>query len=818
MTMAVTAASYSIRRRILLGAALLLGALTLALAMLAQQFAQRAADEAFDRVLVAAALSIADAVQVDEGSVTVDVPYAAMAILSTSRTNRVFYRVTAPNGALLTGYHDLGFEQKAAQSDRPVFETVTYRGTPVRLVTTGRYVATADLQGYATVMVAETLDARGALSGEIFRNAVLGSLGLSCLAIFLVMAGLSRAFAPFRALEAELRSRRPTDLSGIRTSLPREVSPLLAALDGFMARLAATLERLRDLAAEAAHQVRTPLASLRAQCELALSASDPAEIRERLRRVHVNAVAATQVVNQILADATMTHRLETRRRSEVDLLDLAEELRQRLDDRDLARVQLSTAGMGGETEAVVLGEPFALREMLQNLVVNALTYSDGPVEVAIAHSHGGVTLSVADRGPGIPDVEKTEVFERFRRGRAAGSTTGSGLGLSIARAAAEASGGRLDLLDRPGGGLVAQVGWRRAGMPTAAPATAPASFVLLTALACLAALAEPADARAESWPAPTGGQTILRIATDGEIDLVRRLARLYQQHHPTVAVEIEQLSSGLLAQAVITAPASRAGPDVVISGAVDRQVQLVNDGFALRHRSTETARLPDWARWRDEVFAITAEPVVFLVDPRAFENDVPRTRLRLAQLLEAQQDRFRGRVVTYHVGLNGMGYVFSTFDSLMTPVFWRLARAMGEIEVQFATEPVEMLSALQRGEVSIAYNVAASSSVVIASKERGLALVQPEDYRLIVPRSMLIPRTSRFAEGARDFVDLALSDAGRAAIGVNAIGTESSVIPPLVVGRTERIVPLSPASLIFLDERKRNRFLDTWIQLMVKHL
>ena len=815
----MTARPYSIRRRILLGAFLLLGAMLVGIALLAQQFAQRAADEAFDRVLASAALSIADAVQVDEGAITVDVPYAAMAILSTSRLTRVFYRVSGPNGALLTGYHDLGFEDPAAAGADPVFATVTYRGAPVRLATAGRYVAAQGVEGYATIMVAETLEARETLAGEIFRYAIFGALGFSTLAILLVMAGLSRAFAPFKVLERELRLREPTDLSGIRTRLPREVGPLLGALDGFMGRLSSTLERLRGLAADAAHQIRTPLASLRAQSELALATNDPVEMKDRLRRVHANAVAATQVVNQVLADATLVHRLETRVRSAVDLIDLAEELRSRLDDRDLARLQLVTDGLGGATEAIVQGEPFALREMVQNLVVNALNYSAGPVELAIAAAKGHVSLSVSDRGPGIPDSEKARMFERFTRGSGAGEATGSGLGLSIAKAAADASGGALRLLDRPGGGLIARVDWQAAKRTRSRRAAAAVVGLSLLAAGITGLPSEPrAQAAREFWPALEGGDRVLRIATDGEVEMLRRLVRLYQRANPRVAVEIESLSSGLLAQAVITSPASGTGPDIVISGAVDRQVQLVNDGFASRHRSSETARLPDWAQWREEMFALTFEPVVFVVDPRAFRGDVPRTRLRLAQLIEAEPERFRRRLMTYHVGLNGMGYVFSTFDSLMTPVFWRLARAMGEADVQFAIEPGEILAALGSGEVSLAYNVAASSSVIEAARERGLTLVAPEDYRLVMLRTALIPRTSRSPEAAREFLDLALSDGGQSAIGTTAIREHRVARPDESDRTTERIVPLSPASLIFLDERKRNRFLDTWIQMVVKNL
>ncbi|HEY8565918.1 MAG TPA: hypothetical protein VIL65_10495 [Beijerinckiaceae bacterium] len=214
---------------------------------------------------------------------------------------------------------------------------------------------------------------------------------------------------------------------------------------------------------------------------------------------------------------------------------------------------------------------------------------------------------------------------------------------------------------------------------------------------------------------------------------------------------------------------------------------------------------------------MTFEPVVTVYDPRAFADDEPpRTRLRLAQLLETQPQRFRRRVITYHVGLNGMGYVFATFDSLIAPVFWRLTKAMGDVEVQVAAETLEILGALQRGEASLAYNVAASADVTEAARERGLAMIEPQDYRLAVLRSLFIPRTAREPRWATSFVDFILSDEGQDLVGRTAVRQAAGARAESGPSGTTHIIPLSPASLIFLDERKRNRFFDTWIQLTLK--
>lgn len=447
--------SASIRRRVFtLGAALLACAL-IGLVFFLRDYADRAAEQAFDRLLAASALTIAGSVQIEDNSVTVEPPVSSLAMLSGGE--RVFYEARASNGKLITGYADLAPALPLAQAATPVFAYVTYHDEPVRVATVGRLVSASQHAGWVTVRVAETLGSREALASEILGRGVLPLLIVSLVALGLLWFGVQRAFAPLAVLERDLRTRAPEDLTPLTTPVPREVRRLVEALNAFMQRLSIIMDTLNTLVADATHQVRTPLASLRAQAEVALDETDPTRLRERIGRIHQNATHASQLINQLLMDATITHRLGKGPPESVGVAETINETRRRIGPVDAERLRIDIAPE--VRRARLAGDRVALREMLRNLVDNALRYApDGTVDIQATPVAGfRVALTVSDRGPGIFDDEKEAVQQRFTRGRAGESQPGSGLGLAIVRSVATAHGGSLWLHDRPGGGLSARV-------------------------------------------------------------------------------------------------------------------------------------------------------------------------------------------------------------------------------------------------------------------------------------------------------------------------------------------------------------------------
>lgn len=811
--------SFSIRRRIF---ALAIGLLLLAsivLIIFIRDYAERASDRAFDRLLAASALTIAGAVQVENDAVVVEIPFAAFAMFSGQ--DRVFYAVEDPAAQTVTGYEDLASQMGETVSAEPSFSDAAYRGETVRVASVGRLISTPADTGWVTIHVAETQNQREALSAEILSNAVLPVLALTLLAVALVWFGISRMFAPLTQLEHELRVRAPDDLSPITVPVPVEVDHLVGALNAFMARLQKAMERVSGLVAEAAHEVRTPLASLRAQAEVAMDEQDPEALRRRVGRIHQGAVQASQLVSQLLMEATISHRMENQETDTITLGNLVEEVRQRLDPEQAGRLRIALSDAAGT--APLRGDRVALREMMRNVVDNALVYSAGDVDIAGRIDGDHLLIEVSDRGPGIDDAEKPLVLERFRRGKASGGTTGSGLGLSIVARVAQAHRGSLSLTDRPGGGLVVSIRLQR---PPTSVRSLPSAAMGIAIGVLLGAIGLPAETHAQivtDFDAPGDETQTLTILGTTDTPLFEYFVTGFQQQRPDVSVHYEEWDSLPLYQGFLDGTLA-SKPDLLISSASDLQLKLANDGYGLAYDSPYLADLPDWARWRNEVFGFTFEPAVIIYNPDLIDADeVPRTHLTLAELLETQTERFRGRIATYDIGVSGVGYLLAAQDQTISSTFWRLANAFGRVSAQFSGSSPAILNGVADGSLALGYNVLGSYAFARQAEGAAIEIVVPDDYVLVLTRSMLIPRTAPNPDLGRAFVDFALSPAGQAiAAGPTALG---SVVPEgsgewtseAIAARGRGVIqpiPLGPGLLVALDTLRRQRFLDTWQEIV----
>lgn len=818
------AAGFSIRRRVFaLGVALLACAL-IGLFFFLRGYAQRAAEQAFDRLLAASALTIAGSVQIEDDGVTVEPPVSSLAMLSGSE--RVFYEALASNGRLITGYGDLAPGLPLAQSATPVYDYLNYHDEPVRVATVGRLVSASQHAGWVTVRVAETLGSREALADEILGRSVLPLVAVALVALGLLWFGVQRAFAPLAVVERELRRRAPDDLQPVSAPVPQEVSRLVEALNAFMHRLSGLMNTLNTLVADAAHQVRTPLASLRAQAEVALEEPDPERLHARIQRIHQNATHASQLINQLLMDATITHRLGKGARAPVGVAEAVNETRRRIGPLEARRLRIDIAPE--VRRARIAGDRVALREMLRNLVDNALRYApDGPVDIQATPVAGyRVALTVSDRGPGIADDEKEAVQQRFTRGRAGESLPGSGLGLAIVRSVAVAHGGSLWLQDRPGGGLSARVilplARHHAGRKLAAWLGA----------ACVAGLmlaGAPGDARAAGipetvtrYPAPQPSARVLTIAGPTDTPVVAPLIQGFQSQRPDVNVVYREMGSRELYEAMIAGELKDV--DVLMSSAADLQIRLANDGYAQRYASPYAAKLPSWAVWRNEVYGFTFEPAVIVYNPRRYtEATVPRSRQDLLRALERDKDKLHGRVGTYDISASSVGYLMAEQDELVSSNFWGLANAFGQVGVRLAATSAEILDAIERDELDLGYNMLGSYALSRQAAGSDIGVVFPQDYVLVLARSVLIARRAPNPDLARQLVDWLLSPAGQqvasshAALGSIMEDTPGRWTSEAVLARSRGIVQpvvLSPALLVGLDQRRHSRFVQNWIRLV----
>ncbi len=211
-----------------------------------------------------------------------------------------------------------------------------------------------------------------------------------------------------------------------------------------------------------------------------------------------------------------------------------------------------------------------------------------------------------------------------------------------------------------------------------------------------------------SAPQTETAQLVLYSTTD--LVAMRPIIETYQRRNPGTTVHYFELLTPEIYDLVReTRTVGGRRPDVVISTAMDMQFKLVNDGYALRHESPQTAQLPQWANWRNEAFGFTFEPAVIVYNPEILPpEDIPSTRFDLVRLLREKAYMYRGRVASYDITKSGAGYLFATQDALQAHTYGRLLESFGRTEIQLAKTTGAMLDAIARGEVLVGYNLLGS--------------------------------------------------------------------------------------------------------------
>lgn len=405
--------------------------------------AQSIANAPYDRTLGERLELLADHVKDFEGQVALQLPLPVQEILRADTIDRTYYMVLGLRGEFVAGDRDLPIpdEYETPEPGRIKLRYGHIRGTEVRIAYTWVEFRNAKGGQPVLVQVAETLEKRAQLANEIIRGVIVPQFVVLPIAVILVWFGLSRGLAPLDALHARIRARRPDDLSPIDPqAAPEEIAPLVASFNELLERMAQNLQTQRRFTADAAHQMKTPLAGLRTQAELALRETDPQQLKRSLRQIAASTERATHLINQLLALARAErHATDLRAFETVDLVALARELMREC--YPLARARSIDLGFEGPDRPVrIIGVVVLVRELLKNLVDNALRYTPerGSVTVRVRTSSdsGSAFLEVEDTGPGIPEHERQLVFERFYRVLGT-NVDGSGLGLAIVREIAE---------------------------------------------------------------------------------------------------------------------------------------------------------------------------------------------------------------------------------------------------------------------------------------------------------------------------------------------------------------------------------------------
>jgi two-component system sensor histidine kinase TctE len=425
--------------------------------------AQSVAGKPFDRALEYNVTELATLVKVSERQVQFSLPQPARQLLRADDSDTVFYQILGARGEYLAGERDLPLPD---DGEAPFFGEVHIRdsefhGVDMRVAYTW---VRLDIPGArpALVQVAESLDKRAVLATEIVKGVMLPQFVILPLAVLLVWVGLAYAIKPLNRLEERIRARRPDDLSPLdERSIPQEVAPLVASVNDLLMRLKNSISHQKRFLADAAHQLKTPLAGLRMQADLAQrEGANTDELKQSLRQIGAASKRATHTVNQLLALARAEEGGTTMARQQCDLAQLTIEVVQDCLPRAMDKaIDLGYEGIQpGADGATLQGNPTLLKEMLRNLVDNAINYTPssmaqpGIVTVRVLADPFGkvLMLQVEDSGPGIALAERELVFKPFYR--ALGSDVdGSGLGLPIVLEIAHVHGGSVTLEDaQPG--------------------------------------------------------------------------------------------------------------------------------------------------------------------------------------------------------------------------------------------------------------------------------------------------------------------------------------------------------------------------------
>lgn len=322
----------------------------------------------------------------------------------------------------------------------------------------------------ALVQVAETLDKRAQLANEIIKGVILPQFVILPLAVILVWFGLTRGLAPLNAIQERIRARSPGDTSPIdEGAAPQELTPLVASFNELLGRLEQSVQTQKRFIADAAHQMKTPLAGLRMQAELAQREQSPDELRRTLAHIADSSERTAHLVKQLLSLARMENMGAADGMVPLDLCALSRQVVAEWLPKAWAK-QIDLGFEEPGAPVTTSGNATMLAEMLNNLLDNAIRYTpDGghvTVRVTTAPFEPFVFLDVEDTGPGIPAGERERVMQRFYRILGT-QAEGSGLGLAIVREIVQQHGGDIAVLD-----YVYQSSPRLAGRGSASPCRA----------------------------------------------------------------------------------------------------------------------------------------------------------------------------------------------------------------------------------------------------------------------------------------------------------------------------------------------------------
>ncbi|HEX2831266.1 MAG TPA: sensor histidine kinase N-terminal domain-containing protein [Burkholderiales bacterium] len=403
--------------------------------------------DALDWALMDSARTIARLINTPAGYTALAAAPGHETVRHSDTDDETYFSVRAADGTLLAGDAKVAMPDTALAPGADLYYDSVIDGRPVRVAAMLATRAGASL----LVQVAETNENRTRLTRQIFTGVMLVEIALIAMVGWLVSRGIRKGLRPLRRLGRDLEARSPGDLGPVHEEhAPLEAQPLVRSINVLLRQLAVSQQAQRQFVADAAHQLRTPLAGLRIQLEYALQQSDPQEWRRTLAMLMPATARTVHLAHQLLTLArTEANPGRARSMNEVDVADVVKNAASQCMPKAIER----DIDLGLELgPCSIVGDAAQLHDLALNLIDNALSYTPRGASVTVRTATRGDArvLEVEDEGPGIPEAERARIFQRFYR--IVGSEgDGCGLGLAIVQEIAQAHHGRVSVGDRASG-------------------------------------------------------------------------------------------------------------------------------------------------------------------------------------------------------------------------------------------------------------------------------------------------------------------------------------------------------------------------------
>jgi len=328
----------------------------------------------------------------------------------------------------------------------------------------------------------------------------------------------------------------------------------------------------------------------------------------------------------------------------------------------------------------------------------------------------------------------------------------------------------------------------------------------------------PADYQKVIDAAKKEGKLVVYGATDSKA--AQPLIRDFNTLYPGITVEYNDMNSTEVYNRFISEMAAGGNTaDVMWSSAMDLQMRLASDGYALKYKSVEASKIPGWAVWDDQAYGTTFEPAAIVYNKRLVDaKEVPQTHADFANLI--RQPKFKDKVTTYDIEKSGVGFMFMTQDAKEFPKFQELENAFGDAKVRVQSSTGTMMERISSGENLIGYNVLGSYALVRAKTDPSIGVQLPKDYTLVLSRVMFINKGAKNVNAAKLWLDYTLSHRGQTIIAndsklfaIRADVTGETTSSDLIkqIGQDKiKPVPVHPILLQFLGPQKRMAFLKQW--------